>query len=73
LQRAPDAVPCPAQSLARYRALHQGRPVTNTVALIIGIVLLMGMATDYFANDGAALYFLTRKFLDLVEWVSFWR
>ncbi|MCU0829491.1 MAG: hypothetical protein MUE52_19430 [Tabrizicola sp.] len=47
--------------------------MTNTVALIIGIVLLMGMATDYFANDGAALYFLTRKFLDLVEWVSFWR
>ena len=46
--------------------------MTNRIALVIGIVLAAGIAADAFANDGAALTFLSRKFVDLIEWVKFW-
>jgi hypothetical protein len=47
--------------------------MTNTIALFIGLLLLAGVGLDLLANDGAALTFLARKFLHLVEWVAFWR
>lgn len=47
--------------------------MTNTIALYLGLVLLAGIGLDLIANDGAALTFLARKFLHLVEWVVFWR
>ena len=30
-------------------------------------------AADLVLNDGLALAFVLRKFLDLIEWVAFWR
>lgn len=47
--------------------------MTNRIALGLGIVLAAAIALDLAANDGAALTFLARKFLRLVEWVTFWR
>jgi hypothetical protein len=47
--------------------------VTNQLALIIGVLLAVGIGADLITNDGAVLLFLERKFLDLVEWVVFWR
>jgi hypothetical protein len=47
--------------------------VTNQLALVIGVLLAAGIGADLMANDGAVLLFLERKFLDLVEWVVFWR
>jgi hypothetical protein len=38
------------------------------VAVLIGLV-----AADYFLNDSRALMFLLLKFVDLIEYVSFWR
>lgn len=49
-----------------------GAVLTNTIALWIGLILLAGIGADIAFNDGAALTFLARKFLDLVEWVDFW-
>lgn len=46
--------------------------MTNRIALVIGIVIAAGIAVDALANDGAASGFLSRKFLDLIEWVKFW-
>lgn len=46
--------------------------MTNGIALFLGIVIAAGIAADTFANDGAALDFLSRKFIDLIEWVKFW-
>jgi hypothetical protein len=46
--------------------------MTNTIALYLGILIAAAMALDFFANDGTALLFLARKFLDLMEWVVFW-
>jgi hypothetical protein len=47
--------------------------VTNRIALGIALLLGAAMLADYALNDGAALFFLARKFLDLIEWVAFWR
>jgi hypothetical protein len=47
--------------------------MTNGIALGIGLVLAAGIGADLTLNDGAALMFTARKFLDLVEWVAFWR
>lgn len=47
--------------------------MTNTIALVLGLILLAAGGLDLWANDAAALTFTARKFLDLVEWVAFWR
>jgi hypothetical protein len=47
--------------------------MTNLIALFIGVVLALAIGADLVANDGNALMFLARKFLDLVDWVVFWR
>lgn len=47
--------------------------MTNTIALYLCMILLAAAGLDLLANDGAALFFLARKFLALVEWVVFWR
>lgn len=49
-----------------------GRGMTNRIALFLGIVIVAGIAADALANDGAGLEFLSRKFIDLIEWVKFW-
>lgn len=46
--------------------------MTNQIALYLGLVLLAAIGLDLLANDGAALGFLARKFLNLVDWVEFW-
>jgi hypothetical protein len=47
--------------------------LTDRLALIIGGVILAAIALDLVANGGAALLFLLRKFVDMVEWLAFWR
>lgn len=47
--------------------------MTNAIALFIGLCLAAAIGLDLTLNDGAALFFLARKFVDLVEWVAFWR
>ena len=47
--------------------------MTNTIALYIGVVILICVGLDLFVNDGAALVFVMRKLVGLVEWVAFWR
>lgn len=47
--------------------------MTNRIALWLGLILAAGIGADFALNNGAALFFLARKFLDLIEWVAFWR
>ena len=47
--------------------------MTNTIALYLAILIVAAIGLDLLVNDGIALGFLARKFLDLVEWVAFWR
>jgi hypothetical protein len=54
------------------RLQRRGPRMTNQIALFIGIVIAVAIGADFIVNDGAALGFLSRKFVDLIEWVKFW-
>jgi hypothetical protein len=47
--------------------------LTNLIAFWLIVLILGAGAADLLLNDGAALYFVVRKFLDQEEWVAFWR
>jgi hypothetical protein len=47
--------------------------LTNRIAVWIGLILLAGIIADLAFDGGAALQFLAHKFVDLIEWVAFWR
>ena len=47
--------------------------VTNTIAIGLGLLILGGIGVDAFMTGGDGLLFLSRKGLDLLEWIAFWR
>ncbi|HOZ34111.1 MAG TPA: hypothetical protein PLM52_14640 [Tabrizicola sp.] len=47
--------------------------MTNVIAFWLAVLILGAGAADLVLNDGLALSFVLRKFLDLIEWVAFWR
>ena len=57
----------------RARAAPGRAVLTNRIALWIGLILLAAGIADFALNGGAATTFLMRKFLDMIEWVAFWR
>ncbi len=47
--------------------------MTNTIALILGFLLIALFAVDYVVFDWANTLFLLRKLVALIEWLAFWR
>jgi len=47
--------------------------MTDRIALGLGILIVVAIALDIGLNDSSALLFLMRKFIDLLEYLSFWR
>ncbi|WP_435311538.1 glyceraldehyde-3-phosphate dehydrogenase [Primorskyibacter sedentarius] len=47
--------------------------MTNSLSIVLGLLLIAGIALDLFLTDGDSLLFLARKFADLIDWVAFWR
>ncbi|MCK8464814.1 hypothetical protein [Aliiroseovarius sp. S1339] len=47
--------------------------MTNQIALILGILILVLIGGDLLLADGTNLVFLSKKFLDFTEWMAFWR
>lgn len=47
--------------------------MTDRLALFFGILLIAAIAGDLIFYDGETLLFLSKKFLDLIEWIAFWR
>ena len=47
--------------------------MTNRIALWLIVILAGAILADLTLNDGQSLFFLARKFLNLIEWVAFWR
>jgi hypothetical protein len=47
--------------------------LTDRIALVLGLVIVLAGAADLILNDGTALMFLLRKLTDMVEWLAFWR
>ncbi len=47
--------------------------MTNTLAIWFLVLIGLAVGYDLWANDGAALTFLARKGIDLLQWMAFWR
>ena len=45
----------------------------NRLALILGVLVVLAILADQVLNRGHAGLFLMRKFVDLVDYLSFWR
>ncbi len=47
--------------------------MTNQLAIILTILIVAALGVDQFWMDGQGIMVLLRKFVELVEWVAFWR
>jgi hypothetical protein len=47
--------------------------VTNTLAIILGCIIIAALILDLILNAGTATLFLLRKIFAMIEYVSFWR
>ena len=47
--------------------------MTNSIAVVLGILILGGIAADVMFTDTTALLFLAKKLYQLIEWIAFWR
>lgn len=47
--------------------------MTNQLALMMGAAIVVAVAVDLTLYNGDTLLFLSRKFVDLMHWVAFWR
>lgn len=47
--------------------------MTNTGALILGLLLIAAFAVDVTLYGSEHLIFLAKKFTDMLEWMAFWR
>ena len=47
--------------------------MTNKIALALAILVITLLILDRVLFQSAALFFLARKFIDLVDWLEFWR
>lgn len=47
--------------------------MTNSIALVLGITVVGGIAADLLLNSGDALVFLGKELFLLIEYLAFWR
>ena len=47
--------------------------MTNQLALILGMLLLLGVAATAVLYGADPFVFLGKQFLELINWIAFWR
>ena len=47
--------------------------MTNQLALILGILLVGAILVDLIFFGAVNLVFLSKKLMELIEWLAFWR
>lgn len=47
--------------------------MTNSIAVVLGVLILGAMAVDVMLYGTEHLLFLGKKFADFIEWLAFWR
>ena len=47
--------------------------MTNTIALVLGVIITLLLIADQIWLGGTTTLFLAREFTQLIEWVAFWR
>lgn len=69
-----SASPRPPQSKRSKPCSEQGTTgVTNRLALILAIGVVVAIGYDALFWNWANTLFVARKGLDLLEWIAFWR
>ena len=48
-------------------------PMTNSIAIVLALLILGAIAADVMLYGTEHLIFLGKKFADLLEWLAFWR
>jgi hypothetical protein len=67
---------CDARVALSYLGHPQARttaPMDTPIAVSLAAVLLTALGIDALIYGSEHLIFLTKKFVDLIEWVAFWR
>ena len=47
--------------------------MTDRLAIILGVLIVVMIGLDLMLNEGSVLLFLALKFAALVDWLVFWR
>jgi hypothetical protein len=47
--------------------------MTNPIAFVLGLIIVIGLCVDFFMSYTAFLIFLTKKLTEFTEWLAFWR
>ncbi len=47
--------------------------MTNRLALILGLLIVLALVVDVLLVGDTHILFLAKKFMDLIEWMAFWR
>ncbi|MGC1504815.1 MAG: hypothetical protein WA782_11840 [Sulfitobacter sp.] len=47
--------------------------MTNTIAIVLGGLILGALVVDIMMFGTQHLLFLGKKFFELIEWIAFWR
>ena len=63
----------PGNFLAPPALMGNNRAMTNRIALILGLIIAALIAFDVVLHDGRTMIFLSKKLIELLEWIAFWR
>lgn len=47
--------------------------MTNKLAILFGLAIVLALALDYYYWEWGSTIFLGRKLIDLIEYLAFWR
>jgi hypothetical protein len=47
--------------------------MTNRIAIILGVLIILGLIVDAVLFESETLVFLGKRFAALIEWMAFWR
>lgn len=47
--------------------------MTNRIAIILALILIAAITVDVMTYGADHLIFLSKKMLELIEWLAFWR
>jgi len=47
--------------------------MTNQLAIILGLLIVLALGADMTLNSGEYSLFLAKKFMELTEYIAFWR
>ncbi len=47
--------------------------MTNQTSLFLAAMIVIALLADLVLTGGAGIFFLTLKFMDLLDWMIFWR